>query len=164
MSDGVIAPLFWFMIFGVPGMFAYKMINTLDSMIGYKNERHQKFGCWAARIDDVANYIPARLTAFLMIVVSGQFNLFAFVNKYAKQHLSPNSGYPESALAGILNCRFGGVHTYFNKEVEKPYIGKNDRILNTEDMKKAISINNKVEIAMILLVVCFCLTINFLGL
>ncbi len=162
LSDGVIAPLFWFMILGVPGMFAYKMINTLDSMIGYKNERYKDFGCWAARIDDVANYIPARLTAFLMILASGQIHLFAFVRKYANQHLSPNSGYPESALAGILNCRFGGTHTYLDKIVVKPYIGEQDKILDSSDMATAIMINKRTELLMFLFVVCYCLTLDII--
>ena len=79
LSDGVIAPLFWYMLLGVPGMLAYKMINTLDSMIGYRNERYRRFGCFAARLDDVANYIPARLTAFLMVAVSGTFPSSCFL-------------------------------------------------------------------------------------
>ena len=110
LSDGVIAPLFWFSLLGTPGMLAYKMVNTLDSMIGYKTERYKDFGCWAAHIDDVANYLPARLTALLMILASGKLNLLAFVWKNGPRHASPNSGYPEAALAGILNCRFGGPH------------------------------------------------------
>lgn len=162
LSDGVIAPLFWFMILGVPGMLTYKMINTLDSMIGYKNELYKDFGCWAARIDDVANYIPARLTAFLMIIVSGKIDLFSFVRKYANQHLSPNSGYPESALAGILNCRFGGTHTYLDKIVVKPYIGEQDKILDSSDMETAIMINKRTELLMFLVVVCYCLTLNII--
>lgn len=162
LSDGVIAPLFWLMLLGVPGIFAYKMINTLDSMIGYKNQRYEQFGCWAARIDDVANYIPARLTAVLMILVSGQFKVFAFVNKFARKHLSPNSGYPESALAGILNCQFGGTHTYFDKEVEKPLIGDNDRLLTSNDMMRAIKINRLAEVMMIILVIGFYLLVNFI--
>ena len=88
-------------LLGVPGMVAYKMVNTLDSMIGYRNERYDLFGRVAARIDDAANFIPARLTAALMILVSGRFSLFSFVKKYGRQHLSPNAGYPEAALAGI---------------------------------------------------------------
>ena len=88
LSDGVIAPLFWFLLLGVPGMLAYKMVNTLDSMIGYRNERYRQFGCFAARLDDVANYVPARLTAFLMVLASGRFSLLAFVGKYGSQHAS----------------------------------------------------------------------------
>ena len=118
LSDGVIAPLFWLAILGTPGMLAYKMVNTLDSMIGYKTERYRDFGCWAAHIDDIANYIPARLTAFLMLLYSppklggvrGGLNRLKFVRKYARNHASPNSGYPEAALAAILDCRFGGPH------------------------------------------------------
>ena len=85
LSDGVIAPLFWYMLLGVPGMMAYKMVNTLDSMIGYKTERYRDFGCWAAHIDDVANYIPARLTALLMILSSGSqfFTLHSIPDRWS---------------------------------------------------------------------------------
>ena len=153
LSDGVIAPLFWYALLGVPGMLAYKMVNTLDSMIGYRNERYKDFGCFAARLDDVANYIPARLTAFLMVLASGKLSLLGFVWKYGNKHASPNSGYPEAALAGILNCRFGGPHNYFGQEVWKPFIGHNDRLLTTEDMKVAIRINRLAEVMMIILVI-----------
>ena len=152
LSDGVIAPLFWFSLLGTPGMLAYKMVNTLDSMIGYKTERYKDFGCWAAHIDDVANYIPARLTALLMILASGKLNLLAFVWKNGPRHASPNSGYPEAALAGILNCRFGGPHYYFGQLFDKPYIGENERPLTTADMKKAVRVNRVAEILMLLLV------------
>lgn len=153
LSDGVIAPLFWYMILGVPGMFAYKMVNTLDSMIGYKNERYKQFGCWAARIDDAANYIPARLTSLLMIIVSGRLSLIPFIEKFGGQHASPNSGYPESALAGILDCRFGGPNTYFGELVDKPYIGHKEKDLTTADMKKAVQVNIRTEILMVALIV-----------
>ena len=155
LSDGVIAPLFWLAILGVPGMLAYKMVNTLDSMIGYKTERYKDFGCWAAHIDDVANYIPARLTAFLMILATGRLGLLRFVWKYGRNHASPNSGYPEAALASILNCRFGGPHYYFGQLFDKPYIGDNDRLLNTEDMKKAVRVNRTAEVLMVVLVLLF---------
>ena len=92
LSDGVIAPLFWFALTGVPGMLAYKMINTLDSMIGYRTPRYREFGCIAAHIDDMANYIPARLTAALMVIASGKPSLFGFVRRYGRCHASPNSG------------------------------------------------------------------------
>ncbi len=153
LSDGVVAPLFWYMLLGVPGMAAYKMINTLDSMIGYKTERYKDFGCWAAHIDDVANWIPARLTALLMVLSAGRPGLLRFVHKYGRQHASPNSGYPESALAGILDCRFGGTHTYFGQEFYKPYIGENPRQLTTEDARRAIRINVISEVIMVVLVI-----------
>ena len=150
LSDGVIAPLFWLALLGVPGMLAYKMVNTLDSMIGYRTERYKDFGCWAAHIDDVANYIPARLTALLMIITQkGRFFLCTFVWKYGRNHASPNSGYPEAALAGILDCRFGGPHYYFGQLFNKPYIGTNDRPLTTADMKKAVRVNRTAEVLMV---------------
>ncbi len=149
LSDGVIAPLFWFALLGTPGMLAYKMVNTLDSMVGYRTERYKDFGCWAARIDDVANYIPARLTALLMVIASGRLSLLKFVWKNGSRHASPNSGYPEAALAGILNCRFGGPHYYFGELFDKPYIGENDRELTTQDMHTAVRINRFAEVDMI---------------
>lgn len=152
LSDGVIAPLFWYLLLGVPGMMAYKMVNTLDSMIGYRNERYRLFGRFAARMDDVANFLPARLTAVLMVCVSGRPALMKFVRRYGKEHASPNSGYPEAALAGILDCRFGGPHDYFGEEVWKPYIGTNPRPLTTADMHLAVRINRRVEVVMLLCV------------
>ena len=160
LSDGVIAPLFWFALLGTPGMLAYKMVNTLDSMIGYKTERYRDFGCWAAHIDDIANYIPARLTALLMLMYSppklggarGGLKRLSFVLKYGRNHASPNSGYPEAALAGILDCRFGGPHYYFGQLFPKPYIGENPRELTTADMRLAIRINRTAEVLMVILV------------
>lgn len=152
LSDGVIAPMFWFLLLGLPGMMAYKMVNTLDSMIGYRSERYRDFGACAARIDDVANFVPARLTACLMLLVSGKWRHWDFVRRYGRAHASPNSGYPESALAAILDCRFGGTHDYFGQPVEKPYIGTNDRLLTSADMERAVRINERAELAMGLLV------------
>ena len=156
LSDGVVAPLFWLAVGGVPAMLTYKMINTQDSMIGYRTERYKDFGCWAARIDDVANYIPARLTALLMIlphaIFTFHFSLFTFVHRFGRMHASPNSGYPEAALAGIFNCRFGGPHYYFGELFDKPYIGENDRPLTTADMQKAVRINRTTEVLAVLLV------------
>ena len=156
LSDGVIAPLFWLALLGTPGMLTYKMVNTLDSMIGYRTERYKDFGCWAARIDDVANYIPARLTALLMAlphaIFNFQFSIFHFIKKYGNNHASPNSGYPEAALAGILDCRFGGPHYYFGELFDKPYIGENDRELTTADMEKAIRVNRFAELLMVIIV------------
>lgn len=152
LNDGVIAPLFWLLLLGVPGMMAYKMVNTLDSMIGYRNERYIDFGRFAARMDDVAGWIPARLTAFLMLLVSGKLKLIKTVHENGSKHLSPNSGHPEAALAAILGCRFGGPHDYFGEEVVKPYIGENDREIVTADMHKAVLVNRLAEFVMVSLV------------
>lgn len=151
LNDGVIAPLFWLALLGVPGMVAYKMINTLDSMIGYRNERYRDFGRFAARLDDAAGWIPARLTSFLMLLVSGRLQRIAWVHENGGKHLSPNSGHPEAALAAILDCRFGGPHDYFGEEVWKPYIGENDRQLTTADMQRAVRVNRGAEILMVIL-------------
>ena len=153
LSDGVVAPLFWLLVGGVPGMMTYKMVNTLDSMIGYRTERYCEFGTVAARIDDAANWIPARLTALLMVLTGGWgrrfLGLLQFVRTFGPQHASPNSGWPEAALAGILNCRFGGPHVYFGEVIEKPFIGDHERKLKTADMKKAIRVNQRVEVVMV---------------
>lgn len=152
LSDGVIAPLFWLALLGTPGMMAYKMVNTLDSMIGYRTQRYRAFGCWAAHIDDIANYLPARLTALLMVVAAGKPRLAAFVWRNGRRHASPNSGYPEAALAGILDCRFGGPHFYFGQLFDKPFIGENERSLTTADMLTAIRINRRAEVLMVVMV------------
>jgi adenosylcobinamide-phosphate synthase len=144
LSDGVVAPLFYYTIAGVPGMMTYKMINTLDSMIGYRSERYEQFGKCAARLDDLVNFIPARITALLMVLVSGSRRGFQFIFQYGNQHKSPNSGYPESALAGILDTRFGGPNIYHGKLVEKPFIGKNDRTVMHNEIKRVSGINHKV--------------------
>lgn len=134
-------------------MLAYKMVNTLDSMIGYRDERYREFGCCAARLDDVLNYIPARLTAWLMAGVAYRRGIFRFIRRYCRQHASPNSGYPESAMAGILDCRFGGAHVYHGLLVEKPYIGEHDRNVGCEDYRKAVRVNQRVTFCMVALVV-----------
>lgn len=159
LSDGVIAPLFWFALLGVPGMMAYKMINTLDSMIGYQNKRYKDFGCWAARIDDIANYLPARLTALLMILAGWGYMQFSrshsrrslayylqTTRRYSRCHASPNSGWPEAALSSLLDCRFGGPHDYFGELFYKPYIGSNARPITFSDMTSSLHICLAAEI------------------
>ena len=176
LSDGVIAPLFWYALAGVPGMLTYKMINTLDSMIGYRTERYKDFGCWAARIDDVANFIPARLTALLMIISYqmmrlygyktstdrhqvSPYKLITFVHSYGRKHASPNSGYPEAALAGILDCQFGGTHDYFGEAVVKPYIGNNPRPLTNADLHTSLRVCFLAEFITVALLVLSALVI-----
>lgn len=153
LSDGVIAPLCYYFVLGVPGAAAYKMINTLDSMIGYKSERYKSFGKAAAKLDDIANYIPARITAILMLLASGKLKGLGFVFREGKKHASPNAGYPEAALAFILNCRFGGPNVYHGTLVYKPYIGDHTRPLVDQDLKTATYVN---WASSILLITIYC--------
>lgn len=158
LSDGVVAPLFYYAIGGFPAMMAYKMVNTLDSMIGYRDERFRQFGCCAARLDDALNYFPARLTALFMAVVAYRRGVFRFILRNCYMHASPNSGFPESAMAGILDCRFGGAHVYHGLLVEKPYIGDNDREVGYADYLKAVQVNQRVTLlAVILIAAIYCL-------
>jgi adenosylcobinamide-phosphate synthase len=153
LSDGVVAPLFYYAIGGVPLLFAYKMVNTLDSMIGYKSERYRQFGCFAARTDDVLNFIPARITALVMLLVTFRWDVAPFVLKYGPKHASPNSGYPESAMAGILKCRFGGPNVYHGVLVEKPYIGENQREISAKDIRRACAVNFAVATVAVVVIV-----------
>src|SRR5213593_866021 len=126
--DGIVAPLFYLFLGGIPLAIAYKAINTLDSMIGYRTERYFYFGKFAARLDDVVNYIPARLTALFIVVaaVAARLNparAFQAVRRDHANHLSPNAGYPEAALAGAFGIRLGGPSIYFGEKVYKPYMG-----------------------------------------
>ncbi len=131
-SDGIVAPLFYFALGGLPLAMAYKAINTLDSMVGYKNEKYKDFGWAAARLDDIANYIPARITGMLIVISSaivnwslttGHWSLKVMLRDGGK-HSSPNSGVPEAAMAGALGVRLGGPSVYGGIIVEKPYIGE----------------------------------------
>jgi len=142
-SDGVIAPLFFLMLGGPVLGLAYKAVNTLDSMVGYKNERYLHFGWASARFDDLANWLPARLTGLLMVVVaplaglSGRYS-FRMMLRDGRNHSSPNSGIPEAATAGALGVQLGGVNSYFGTIVEKPTIGDPLRVLNSESYCGAI--------------------------
>jgi adenosylcobinamide-phosphate synthase len=153
LSDGVVAPLFFYAIGGTPAMLAFKMASTFDSMVGYKNEHYWWFGKFAARLDDVLNFIPARLTALLIALVSLRKQSFSFIFRYGKQNASPNAGYPEAALAGALDCRFGGPNYYHGERVEKPYIGSNSRTILQEEINRVAAINHLVTIAMVGLIV-----------
>ncbi len=142
-SDGVIAPLFYLMIGGpVLGM-AYKAVNTLDSMVGYKNERYLRFGWASARFDDLANWIPARLTGLLMVLAAPLVGLsmqsaFRVMCRDSRNHSSPNSGIPEAATAGALGVKLGGTNSYFGVIVEKPPIGDPLRELSHDSYRGAV--------------------------
>jgi len=153
LSDGVIAPLLFYAVGGAPAMLLYKMINTLDSMIGYKREPYRLFGRCAARLDDVANFIPARVTALLMVLVTASRRGARFILRYGHAHASPNSGYPEAALAGILDCRFGGPNSYQGIVVVKPYIGTVDRIITNKEFAYVKYINHAAAIVTVIAII-----------
>ena len=138
LSDGVVGPILSWALLGTPGILTYKMINTQDSMVGYLNERYRAYGFFSAKLDDLVNLLPSRLTALFLLLGAGRLGLIPFVLREGKKHLSPNSGYPEAALAGLLGCRFGGSHDYFGELVEKPYIGDQERELTYADLTLAV--------------------------
>ena len=157
-ADGVIAPLLYIMILGAPGGLMYKIVNTMDSMLGYKNQKYIDLGYFPAKIDDLFNYIPARLTGILMCISS----IFRFDTKEGfkimirdrKNHKSPNCAYPEGAVAGLLNIQLGGSNYYFGQIVEKPTIGDKKRNIEKEDIKRTIEIMYRTEFLLFLLYFC----------
>ena len=112
LSDGVIAPIFWFLIGGLPALMVYKIVNTADSMIGYRTERHEDFGWASARFDDLLNFIPARITAALIALPAGVHGQWRDIIADAKLHRSPNAGWPEAAMARAINVALSGPRAY----------------------------------------------------
>ena len=145
LSDGVVAPMLSWAVFDLSGILTYKMINTQDSMVGYLNERYRAYGYFSAKLDDLVNLLPSRITAILMLHSAGRLDLLFKTFRHGKRHLSPNSGYPEAAMALLLGCRFGGPHDYFGEVVDKPYIGEVERELSDADLQKAVRIAQRTE-------------------
>ncbi|MGV8146951.1 MAG: adenosylcobinamide-phosphate synthase CbiB [Alkaliphilus sp.] len=140
-SDGIVAPLFYLFIGGVPLMMLYKAVNTMDAMIGYKSEEYIDFGYFAAKLDDLMNLIPARITAILLVISAFVLRLddmsaIDTVFKDAKKHASPNAGYPECAVAGALNIQLGGANYYHGKLYDKASLGESKREIERGDIKK----------------------------
>ena len=140
-SDGIIAPLFWFLIGGLPGILIYKFVNTSDSMIGYKNIQYNQFGWAAARLDDLLNWIPARLSGLLICIVHQNNSALNIMWRDAKLHRSPNAGWPESAMAGVLDVSISGPPSYEG-------VIKNYPFVNVDGKKKltAVDIDNAVDV------------------
>jgi adenosylcobinamide-phosphate synthase len=140
-SDGVVAPLFWGALLGLPGIVGYKAVNTLDSMIGHRSERHAAFGWAAARIDDVANFIPARLTG-LLFALTGSVPRDALIcmAKDARHHRSPNAGWPEAAMAGALGVRLCGPRSYHGELADEPWLNGSGRDPVAADISRALEI------------------------
>ena len=152
LSDGVIAPMFYLLLFGLPGIVIYKAVNTMDSMVGYKNERYENYGKVAARVDDILNWIPSRITALLIMTLSSKADIFAFY-KDGKKHDSPNAGHPITAMALAIGVKLGGNTYYFGKLKEKSYFGEGKEGINKEDLKKALSFRNKIDLNIFILLV-----------
>jgi len=150
-SDGVIAPIFWGTLFGLPGIAAYKAINTLDSMIGHLNSRHAAFGGFAARLDDVANLLPARLTGLLFAAAGGKpggsgatfGEILGVMWRDAGKHRSPNAGWPESAVAAALGIRLGGPRAYARVSANEPWLNPDGRLPETADLRGALALYRK---------------------
>jgi adenosylcobinamide-phosphate synthase len=153
LSDGVIAPLFYLLCFGLVGVYLYKAVNTLDSMVGYRNEKYEKFGKFSARLDDVLNYIPARLTALIIAFLFFSKKAFLEFYKYGKKHESFNAGLPISALALCLNVKLGGPTSYFGKIKNKPYFGDGVEDIKDSDVLNALSLKNRLDIFIILVLI-----------
>ena len=143
--DGIVAPMFYMFLGGMPLAMAYKAINTLDSMVGYKNEKYMDFGKFSAKVDDAANFIPARITGILIVLASmilgyDYKNSLKIFIRDRKNHSSPNSAHSEASVAGALRVQFGGKVSYFGKEINKPTIGDKIKDFELEDIRKNIRI------------------------
>jgi len=187
LSDGVIAPLFYLILFGLWGAFVYKAINTLDSVVGYRNERYEKFGKFSAKLDDVVNYIPARVTAILIVLmmpritphktlthpfpsnssVAQQYkptlftlhsSLLTTLFHQGKGHESPNAGYPITAMALSLGVKLGGDTSYFGKIKSKPFFGEGREVITQKDIRNALALQPRLDIFIIIFVGCCALT------
>jgi adenosylcobinamide-phosphate synthase len=155
-SDGVVAPVFWGVLFGLPGIIGYKAVNTLDSMIGHRTARYQAFGWAAARIDDVANFVPARLTGLLFVALAGserRSDALSCMRKDARHHRSINAGWPEAAMAGALGVRLCGPRSYDGELADEPWLNATARDPAAIDMTRALETYVGAMFALTLLLV-----------
>ena len=140
-GDGVVAPAFWFLVAGLPGILIYKLVNTADSMIGYRTPRHEAFGWAAARLDDVLNYIPARLTAGLIALAFWSARAVDVTLQDARLHRSPNAGWPEAAMAGVLDVALSGPRSYHGETREFPFVNAGgEREIGVAEIEAAIAV------------------------
>ncbi|WP_108484908.1 adenosylcobinamide-phosphate synthase CbiB [Oceaniglobus ichthyenteri] len=155
LSDGVIAPAFWFALAGLPGLLIYKITNTADSMIGYRTPRHADFGWAAARFDDLLNLIPARLTALILALTTGQMRHWAAIRADAKRHKSPNAGWPEAAMARALDIALAGPRSYEGQTTPFPYVNPTGRhSLSADDIDGAIKLLWRSWASALALLIC----------
>lgn len=151
LSDGVVAPLLYLLCFGLVGLAVYKAVNTLDSMVGYRNERYEKFGKASARLDDLLNYIPSRLTALIILTLFGKLGKLAQTWRYGALHESPNAGYPISAMAVSLDLSLGGPTSYFGVLKAKPSFGEGRGTITADDVHSALSLQPRIDLLLITL-------------
>lgn len=143
-SDGLVAPLFWMLLLGLPGLFAAKAINTLDSMLGYRTPRYLHFGRASAKLDDALNFLPARLTALLLVAAAGLAadadarQALRILRRDARRHRSPNAGFPEAATAGALGFRLSGPRSYGGVASDEPWVGDGRADLDAADIYRAL--------------------------
>jgi adenosylcobinamide-phosphate synthase len=155
-SDGVVAPVFWGVLFGLPGIIGYKAVNTLDSMIGHRTTRHEAFGWAAARIDDVANFVPARLTGLLFVALARsekRSDALTCMRKDARHHRSINAGWPEAAIAGALGVRLCGPRSYDGELADEPWLNARARDPAAADITRALETYVGAMFALTLLLV-----------
>lgn len=151
LSDGVVAPLFYLLLFGFSGILLYKAVNTLDSMVGYRNDRYLRFGRVAARLDDAVNYIPSRLTAGMIALFSRHGRRF-----WNNGHESPNAGHPITAMALALGLRLGGPTSYGGVMKEKPWFGRGKETIEREDVLRALRFRNRIDIMIAVMLLALC--------
>jgi len=143
-SDGIVAPIFWYAVFGLPGLMAYKMINTLDSMIGHKTDRYRDFGWASARLDDVWNWVPARLSGMLIVGAAATLRFASgreavrILRRDSRRHRSPNAGWPEAATAGALGLALSGPRRYHGQETNEPWVGDGRTRVTPKDIRRAL--------------------------
>ena len=137
LSDGVIAPLFYLLLFNLPGIIIYKAINTMDSMVGYRTPKYENYGKVAAKLDDIVNFIPSRVTALLIMRMAGKKDIWSFYED-GKKHESPNAGHPITAMALVLGVRLGGDTSYFGKVKKKPFFGKGRKFITQKDLLESL--------------------------
>ena len=153
LSDGVIAPLFYLLCFGIVGAYLYKAINTLDSMVGYRNEKYENFGKVSAILDDIVNYIPARITAVLIAVLFASKKALLSFNKSGSKHDSPNAGLPIASMAFAIKVKLGGPTSYFGKIKDKPFFGIGKENIENSDVLKTLSLKYRLDIFIIIVLI-----------
>ena len=162
LSDGVIAPAFYLLFFGLPGIVIYKTINTLDSMVGYRNEKYENYGKVNAILDDVVNFIPSRITAVLIMILGKQKGIFSFY-KDGKKHDSPNAGHPITAMALVVGVKLGGDTSYFGKIKKKASFGVGNSEITKIDLETTLTMRNKIDLALVIVLMLVVCGVKFLS-